>query len=280
MDLVTLVTACALAVDPKLMHALVWHQSGGEPWAVSVQGEPNPRVYPSMDEAIRETAPAPLAASFVSVSPGFPCRHRKSQHPSFCHAATSRWRPFRSPSTPARCKTHPRLKADPTFCAVAVYRGSWEQPDVKFATDIATSVAKGDAPNFDMPKWHQHGDLRHRRRSSVRRRATRRRRHRCLRRSSARSWSSALFPPKSKTCNDNRDNTIAASSTAEPSPSPRSPAPPQRKANRKTVTCSCVAQATSVHNDAVAGNRETAKTGAKMSAGREGTRQHDRRRAR
>ena len=46
MDLVTLVTACALTVDPKLMHALVWHQSGGEPWAISVQGEPNPRVYP------------------------------------------------------------------------------------------------------------------------------------------------------------------------------------------------------------------------------------------
>lgn len=43
MDLVTLVTACALAVDPKLMHALVWHQSGGEPWAVSVQGERSPR---------------------------------------------------------------------------------------------------------------------------------------------------------------------------------------------------------------------------------------------
>ena len=55
MDLVTLVTACALAVDPKLMHALVWHQSGGEPWAVSVQGEPSPRVYSSLDEAIRET---------------------------------------------------------------------------------------------------------------------------------------------------------------------------------------------------------------------------------
>ena len=52
----------------------------------------------------------------------------------------------------SRCKTHPRLKADPTFCAVAVYRGSWEQPDLKFATDVATSVAKGDAPNFDMPR--------------------------------------------------------------------------------------------------------------------------------
>ena len=51
-----------------------------------------------------------------------------------------------------RCKTHPRLKTDPTFCAVAVYRGSWEHPDVKFATDVLASVAKGDAPNFDMPR--------------------------------------------------------------------------------------------------------------------------------
>ena len=25
MDLVTLVTACALSVEPKLMHALIWH---------------------------------------------------------------------------------------------------------------------------------------------------------------------------------------------------------------------------------------------------------------
>ena len=45
MDLVTLVTACALSVEPKLMHALIWHQSGGEPWAVAVQNERMPRVY-------------------------------------------------------------------------------------------------------------------------------------------------------------------------------------------------------------------------------------------
>jgi hypothetical protein len=28
MDLVTLITACALNVEPKLMHALIWKQSG------------------------------------------------------------------------------------------------------------------------------------------------------------------------------------------------------------------------------------------------------------
>jgi hypothetical protein len=51
-----------------------------------------------------------------------------------------------------RCKTHPRLKADPTFCGVAVYRGSWQRPDVKFAEAVAATIAKGDAPNFDMPR--------------------------------------------------------------------------------------------------------------------------------
>ena len=69
MDLVTLVTACALSVDPKLMHALVWHQSGGEPWAVSVQGEANPRVYPDMREAIREIRSNFIRARFAWVSP-------------------------------------------------------------------------------------------------------------------------------------------------------------------------------------------------------------------
>lgn len=153
MDLVTFVTACALAVEPKLMHALIWHQSGGEPWAISVQSEPNPRVYSSMRDAIRETragsarndtvriglAGLSIAPSKVTAAVLLPCRNVAIAATQIAKLAD-------------RCKSHPRLKADTTFCAVAVYRGSWEQPDVKFAEAVATSVAKGDAPDFDMPK--------------------------------------------------------------------------------------------------------------------------------
>ena len=67
MDLVTLVTACALSVEPKLMHALIWHQSGGEPWAVAVQNEPMPRVYSSMQEAISEAHSISIANDTVRV---------------------------------------------------------------------------------------------------------------------------------------------------------------------------------------------------------------------
>jgi hypothetical protein len=124
MDLVTLVTACALAVDPKLMHALVWHQSGGEPWAVSVQGERSPRVYAGMDDAIREARASPIGSvvrvglaglsvppSKVAASVLLPCRN-------VAMAAVQ------IANTPAAAKRI-RLKTDPTFCAVAVYRGSW-----------------------------------------------------------------------------------------------------------------------------------------------------------
>jgi hypothetical protein len=151
MDLVTLVTACALTVDPKLMHALVWHQSGGEPWAVSVQGEPNPRIYSNMRDAIREVrsgsiqGPVRVGLAGVSVLPSrisasvlLPCRNVAMAADRIARHA-------------GRCKTHPRLKTDPMLCAVAVYRGSWAQPDVKFATDVVATAAKGDAPDFDMP---------------------------------------------------------------------------------------------------------------------------------
>ena len=78
MDLVTLVTACALSVEPKLMHALIWHQSGGEPWAISVRNEPMPRVYSSMREAISETRAA-SGGRALSASAWQACRslHRK-----------------------------------------------------------------------------------------------------------------------------------------------------------------------------------------------------------
>jgi hypothetical protein len=58
MDLVTLIAACALSVEPNVMHALIWEQSGGEPWSFSVVGESLPRVLPTIQDAIREARAA------------------------------------------------------------------------------------------------------------------------------------------------------------------------------------------------------------------------------
>src|SRR5262249_16135703 len=153
MDLVTLVTACALSVEPKLMHALIWHQSGGEPWAVSVRNEPMPRVYSSMQEALSEMRAASGANGVVRVGlTGLPRPSSKVNPARYLPCLKGAIAAERMGKLVDRCNTHRRLKNDPIFCAVAVYRGSWEQPDVKFAEAVIASAAKGDAPNFDLPK--------------------------------------------------------------------------------------------------------------------------------
>ena len=153
MDLVTLVTACALSVEPKLMHALIWHQSGGEPWAVSAQNEPMPRVYSSMQEAISETRAASGANGIVRVGlAGLPLPPSKVSPAMFLPCLNVAIAAQRIARLADRCDRRRRLKTDRIFCAVAAYHGSWGQPDVKFAETVLASTAKGDAPNFDMPK--------------------------------------------------------------------------------------------------------------------------------
>src|SRR5712691_461115 len=51
-----------------------------------------------------------------------------------------------------RCNTSPHFNGDPIYCAIAAYHGAWDRPDTVFADAVRTSAAKGDAPDFEMPK--------------------------------------------------------------------------------------------------------------------------------
>jgi hypothetical protein len=151
-DLIALVAACSLTVDPKLMHALVWHQSGGEPWSFSVPGERQPYVWRSAQPAIAE--------AHRSAPRGLPIRIGLTGLRVDSDAATlALFVPCANVSTAARqvtelverCKIAAPLTLDPARCAIAAYGGSWDHPDNKFADAVLTSAAKGDAPDFDMP---------------------------------------------------------------------------------------------------------------------------------
>jgi hypothetical protein len=151
MDLVTLVTACTLVGDPKVMHALIWHQSGGEPWAVSLRRDALPRVYGSMPEAIREVRAASAGEDIVRVGlAGFPIAPSQAAAAVFLPCRNIAIASNQLGKLTDRCKVHPRLKFDVSYCAIAVYRCSWEQPDVQFADAVARSIVK-EPPNFDMP---------------------------------------------------------------------------------------------------------------------------------
>src|ERR1700730_8765616 len=152
MDLVALVAACALAVDPKLMHALIWHQSGGEPWSFSVSGERQPQVYRSAREALHEAQAALPGGILIRVGlTGLAADPTTATPAMFTPCLNISMAARQIAQLVDRCKTFPPFNADPIHCAIAAYRGSWDRPANKFADAVQASVAQGDAPNFDMP---------------------------------------------------------------------------------------------------------------------------------
>jgi hypothetical protein len=152
MDLTTLITACALTVDPKIMHALIWHQSGGEPWAFSVSGQRQPQVLRNIEDAIgaaRGIQPESIAIR-VGLA-GVPGTPRTVTATTFTPCSNIASAARQIAQFAELCGTSNRSKDDPIHCAIAAYHGSWERPDYGFADAVRTIVVKGDAPDFEMP---------------------------------------------------------------------------------------------------------------------------------
>ena len=148
MDLVTLTTACALNVEPKLMHALIWKQSGGEPWSFSVPGESLPHVLPTLQDAIRE---ARSEGDRIRVGlTGLSIKPRPATAVMFAPCPNVTLAARQLTQLVERCNK--TSNPDPTYCAVAAYRGSWDRPDIGFADAVRATVDEGNAPNLDLPK--------------------------------------------------------------------------------------------------------------------------------
>jgi len=152
MDLTTLVTACALAVDPNIMHALIWHQSGGEPWSFTVAGVHQPQVFQDVSDAVdvaHDTYPADVAIRIGLT--GLSATPRSVTATMFVPCSNITIAARQIAQLAEHCKTSPHVSGDPIYCAIAAYRGSWERPDNAFAYAVRTSVANNDAPDFEMP---------------------------------------------------------------------------------------------------------------------------------
>ena len=152
MDLTTLITACTLTVDPNIMHALTWHQSGGEPWAFSVSGQHHPQVLKSMEDAVRAARDTQPNTVIIRVGlAGLPGTPRSVTATMFTPCSNVAAAARRIAQLVALCKAATRSKGDRNRCAIAAYHGSWERPDNSFADRVLASAAKGDAPDFEMP---------------------------------------------------------------------------------------------------------------------------------
>jgi hypothetical protein len=133
------------------MHALIWEQSGGEPWSFSVPSESSPRVLPTIQDAVREARSARPNGGRIRVGlTGLSTDPRSATAVLFAPCPNITLAARQITKLAERCKA--ASKPDPIYCAIAAYGGSWERPNIGFAEAVRTTVQKGNAPNFDMPK--------------------------------------------------------------------------------------------------------------------------------
>lgn len=221
MDLVTLIAACALSVRPNnapmgldrsVMEALIFEQSGGEPWSFSVPGEGFARVLPTLKDAIREArAVRPDGGNIHVGLAGAPTQPQSATALMFAPCPNITLAAGEITQLVERCKA--ASKPNPIYCAIAAYHGSWDRPDTWFADAVRATVKKGNAPNFEMPKDAY--------RDGVADGSTAGQRAVLMLDDRERGWSSALFPAKPMTTDhpatdvQNRDHAAEQSRSVE-----------------------------------------------------------------
>ena len=162
MDLLTLVSVCSIAFEPAVMRSLIWHESRGEPWSYRVAREGVSYAFPSMTEAIEAARQAQFEIQaddrFATIRVGLTglevdleATTAQPNEAMFEPCANVTIASTRLARLVERCIESDVFAVSPTLCAVAVYRSSWEEPDIAFADAVMLDYALERVPNAELP---------------------------------------------------------------------------------------------------------------------------------
>jgi hypothetical protein len=138
-----------MGVDPRLMHALVWYESTGDPWSFSVAGEVDRRTYRTLRDVVTAVATLPQGTIRVGLA-GVPIDSLTLSPTLFMPCANLVTASQELGRDIDRCTS--ASKVDAISCAIAAYHGSWERPDERFAMVVRASASTNNIPNFQIPE--------------------------------------------------------------------------------------------------------------------------------
>lgn len=151
MDLVSLIAACTIGgFDPEITRAVVTLSSYGEPWSYRIEGERNAKVFQSPEAAISGAKQAQELGKAVRVGLGgievdLKAATAQPNEAMFSPCVNLSITTKRLGEAATRCEAAGR--AEPDYCAVGVYFGSWE----KSADDMIEAAVIQVAVQVDQP---------------------------------------------------------------------------------------------------------------------------------
>jgi hypothetical protein len=146
MDLVTLITACAIGQDPAMMQALVLHASAGHAYSYHVAGEAEPRSFGTVDDTVQAARAAQaegqrIRLGLAGIDADMTAATAQPNEVLFepCVNLGIASRQLRVAAKQCAAATP---GTDATYCALGTYLGSVEQPAEQAASEVFMAMTQ------------------------------------------------------------------------------------------------------------------------------------------
>ncbi len=148
MDLLSLITACAVAFSPQALQGVILVESEAQPWSFRIEGDAENYAFADLDGALRMARKLQqlghrLRIGYTGLQSDMPGVVTPATEAMFMPCVNIHLASQALATLERSCRDDEMGKRDPLACALALYRASAGKPDTAFAGDVILQASLG-----------------------------------------------------------------------------------------------------------------------------------------
>ncbi|MCU0839875.1 MAG: hypothetical protein MUE49_14325 [Rhodospirillales bacterium] len=148
MDLLSLVTACAVGFSPQVLQGVILVESEAQPWSFRIEGDAENYAFADLDGALRMARKLQqlghrLRIGYAGLQGDMPGVVTPATEAMFMPCVNIHLASQALATLERSCRDDALGKRDPLACALALYRASAGKPDTTFAGDVILQASLG-----------------------------------------------------------------------------------------------------------------------------------------
>jgi hypothetical protein len=148
MDLLSLITACAVGFSPQVLQGVIVVESEAQPWSFRIEGDAENYAFADLDGALRMARKLQqlghrIRIGYTGLQSDMPGVVTPATEAMFMPCVNIHLASQALATLERSCRDDEMGKRDPLACALALYRASAGKPDGTFAGDVILQASLG-----------------------------------------------------------------------------------------------------------------------------------------